>query len=233
MCLRFVYLLVVGAFSWLRLAGRTEAWKEAEILLLRHQLGVLQRQQVRKPRLTWADRGLIAALTNVIPSPRRTGSRLLVTPDTILRWHRDLLRRRWAAKSRAGHPDRRSPDVTSAGWFCGWPGRTPPGDIGESMANSPASASGSRPRRVWEILTRAGIDSAPRRTGPTWAQFLRSQAEAIIAADFFTVDLLNGAQVYCLAVIEHASRRIHVLGATANPTAAWVTQQARNLNDGP
>jgi hypothetical protein len=102
MCLRFVYLLVVGVFSWLRLAGR-ESWKEAEILLLRHQLGVLQRQQVRKPGLTGADRGLIAALTSVIPMPRRTGLRLVVTP---LRWHRDLLRRRWATKCRAGRSGR-------------------------------------------------------------------------------------------------------------------------------
>jgi putative transposase len=82
---------------------------------------------------------------------------------------------------------------------------------------------------VCEILTKAGIDPAPRRTGPTWAQFLRSQAEAIIATDFFAADLLNGTQVYCLAVIEHATRRVHILGATGNPTAAWVTQQARNL----
>jgi transposase InsO family protein len=85
------------------------------------------------------------------------------------------------------------------------------------------------PSTVWEILTKAGIDPASRRTGPTWAQFLRSQAEAIIATDFFTVDLLNGAQVYCLAVIEHATRRVHVLGVTDHPTAAWVTQQAQNL----
>jgi putative transposase len=82
---------------------------------------------------------------------------------------------------------------------------------------------------VWEILIKAGIDPAPRWTGRTWAQFLRAQAEAIIAIDFFTVDLLNGAQVYCLAVIEHASRRVHVLGVTGNPAAGWVTQQARNL----
>ena len=75
MCLRFVHLLVVSLFSWLRLAGREASWKEAEILLLRHQLGVLQRKQVRKPRLTWADRGLIAVLTSVIPRPRRTGLR--------------------------------------------------------------------------------------------------------------------------------------------------------------
>jgi hypothetical protein len=80
---------------------------------------------------------------------------------------------------------------------------------------------------VWEILTKARIDPAPRRTGPSWAQFLRSQAEALIAADFFTVDLLNGTRVYCLAVIEHTIRRIHILGATANLTAGRVTQQAR------
>ena len=94
MCLRFVYILVLNVFSWLRLAGRGEAWRDAEILLLRHQLGVLQRQQVRRPRLTWADRALIAALAGVIPNARRAGLRLLVTPDTVLRWHRDLLRRR-------------------------------------------------------------------------------------------------------------------------------------------
>jgi putative transposase len=106
MCLRFVYLLIVSVFSWTRLARRQGAWKEAEILLLRHQLGVLQRQQVRRPRLTWADRALIAALAGVIPKTRRVGLRLLVTPDTVLRWHRDLLRRRWAAKSRAGRSGR-------------------------------------------------------------------------------------------------------------------------------
>jgi hypothetical protein len=80
MCLRFVHLLVVGVFSWLRLAGREASWKEAEILLLRHQFGVLQRQQVCKPRLTWADRGLIAVLTGVIPRTSRAGLRLVVTP---------------------------------------------------------------------------------------------------------------------------------------------------------
>jgi hypothetical protein len=106
MCLRFVYLIVVSVFSWMRLAHRQGAWKDAEILLLRHQLAVLQRQQVRKPRPTWADRALIATLAGVIPKARRAGLRLLVTPDTVLRWHRDLLRRRWAAKSRAGRSGR-------------------------------------------------------------------------------------------------------------------------------
>ena len=85
------------------------------------------------------------------------------------------------------------------------------------------------PSTVWEILTAAGIPPAPRRTGPTWGQFLRAQADAIVATDFFTVDLLNGTTAYVLAVIEHASRRIRILGVTAHPDNAWVTQQARNL----
>jgi transposase InsO family protein len=229
MCLRFVYVLVMGVFSWLRLAGRQEAWKDAEILLLRHQLGVLQRQQARRPRLTWADRALIAALAGVIPKTQRAALRLLVTPDTVVRWHRDLLRRRWAAKSRAGRSGRpatrrdvRRLVLRLAKENPAWGYRRIHGELaGLGVRIAPST--------VWEILTKAGIDPAPRRTGPTWVQFLRSQAEAIIATDFFTVDLLNGAQVYCLAVIEHATRRIHIPGATTNPTAAWAAQQARNL----
>ncbi len=82
---------------------------------------------------------------------------------------------------------------------------------------------------VWEILKKAGIDSAPGRSGPTWPQFLRSQAEAILACDFFTADLLDGTQSYVLAVIEHATRRIRILGVTLHPTGEWTAQQARNL----
>src|ERR1022692_238360 len=82
---------------------------------------------------------------------------------------------------------------------------------------------------VWEFLKKAGIGPAPRRSGPTWSQFLRSQAEAILACDFFTADLLDGTQAYVLAVIEHATRRIRILGVTLHPTGAWTTQQARNL----
>ena len=82
---------------------------------------------------------------------------------------------------------------------------------------------------VWEILKKAGIDPALRRSGPAWSQFLRSQAEAILACDFFTADLLDGTQAYVLAVIEHATRRIRVLGGTLHPTGEWTAQQARNL----
>ena len=85
------------------------------------------------------------------------------------------------------------------------------------------------PSTVWQILKTAGIDPAPRREGPGWAEFLRSQAQGILALDFFTADLLNGTKVYVLAVIEHGTRRIRVLGATEHPVQAWVVQQARNL----
>ena len=99
MCLRFVFLLITRVASWLRLSRREEAWQTAEILILRHQLAVVQRRQPRRPNVNWADRALLAALLGVIPKARRQGLRLLVTPDTILRWHRDIIRRRWAARS--------------------------------------------------------------------------------------------------------------------------------------
>jgi putative transposase len=96
MCLQFAFLLLTRVTAWLRLSQREEAWKTAEILILRHQLAVLQRRKPRRPHLTWADRALLAALLSVIPKAKRQGLRLLVTPDTVLRWHRDIVRRRWA-----------------------------------------------------------------------------------------------------------------------------------------
>src|SRR5712675_325801 len=106
MCLRFVFLLVTRVASWLRLSRRQETWRVAEILILRHQLAVLQRRQPRRPKLNWADRALLATLLGVIPKARRQGLRLLVTPDTMLRWHRDIVRRRWAARSMRGKTGR-------------------------------------------------------------------------------------------------------------------------------
>src|ERR1017187_4329038 len=106
MCLRFVFLLITRVASWLRLSQRQETWKTAEILILRHQLAVLQRHQPRRPNLNWADRALLATLLAVIPKARRRGLRLLVTPDTILRWHRNILRRRRAAQSSRGKTGR-------------------------------------------------------------------------------------------------------------------------------
>ena len=106
MCLRFVFLLITRVVAWLRLSRREEAWRIIEILILRQQLAVLQSRQPCRPTLNWADRALLAILLGVIPKARRHGLRLLVTPDTILRWHRGIVRRRWAAKSTHGKSGR-------------------------------------------------------------------------------------------------------------------------------
>ena len=138
MCLRFVFLLITRTATWLALSRREERWRIAEILILRHQLVVLQRRQPCRPGLNWADRALLAILLGVIPKARRHGLRLLVTPDTIVRWHRDIVRRRWAARSMRGKTGRPRPVGTSGLWSCGWPGRTPSGGTAGSTVNWPA-----------------------------------------------------------------------------------------------
>ena len=229
MCLRFALLLITRLASWLRLSRRGEACKTAEILILRHQLAVLQRRQPRRPRLSWADRALLAALLGVIPKARRHGLRLLVTPDTIVRWHRGLVRRRWATRSMRGRTGRpairrniKALVLRLARENTEWCYRRIHGELAGLGVKVGAPA-------IWEILKTNGIDPAPRRTGPAWPQFLRSQAEAILACDLFTVDVLDGTQAHVLAVIEHATRRIRILGVTLHPTGEWTTQQARHL----
>src|SRR6266550_652796 len=166
MCLRFVFLLITRVAAWLRLSRRKDAWKTAEILILRHQLTVLQRRRPRRPRLNWADRALLAALLGVIPKARRSGLRLLVTPDTFVRWHRDIVRRRWAARSahgRTGRPAtrrniqalirrlaRENPE---------WGDRRIHGELAGLGVNIAAST-------VWEILKASGINPGRRPTGP-------------------------------------------------------------------
>src|SRR6266700_6127081 len=229
MCLRLVFLLVTRIAAWLRLSRREETWRIAEILILRHQLAVLQRRQPCRPNLDWAERALLAILLAMIPKARHHGLRLLVTPDTILRWHRDIVRRRWAARSMRGKTGRpatrrntRALVLRLARENPGWGYRRIHGELaGLGVKVAPSTA--------WEILKNAGIDPAPRRTGPTWSQFLRSQADAILACDFFTANLLDLTQAYVLAVIEHASRRIRILGVTLHPTGGWTAQLARNL----
>jgi transposase len=155
--------------------------------------------------------------------------RLIVTPGTILRWHREILHRRWARLSRRGRSGRppvrrdvRSVVLRLARENESWGYRRIHGELarlGITVA----------PSTVWQIVKGAGIDPAPRRDGPGWAEFLRSQAQGILALDFFTTDLLNGTKVHVLAVIEHGTRRIRILGATEHPVQSWVVQQARNL----
>jgi hypothetical protein len=228
MCLRFVFLLITQMIRWLRLSRREGARKTAEILILRHQLAVLQRHKAARSNLNWPDRALLAALFGVIPKARRQWLRLLVTPDRIVRWHRDIVRSRWAARSmrgKNGWPATRR-DITAlvlrlARENPEWGYRKIHGELAGLGVKVAAST-------VWQILKTNGTGPAPRRTGPTWSQFLHSQAGAILACDFFTVDLLDGTQAYVLTVIEHAARRIRILGVTL-PTGEWTSQQARNL----
>ena len=228
--MKLIFLTVSSAMSLLRLSRREEWWKDAEILMLRHQLAVALRERPRAAaRLTWPDRAWLALLAGTLPIDRLAGMRLIVTPATILRWHRDIVRRRWARRSRRGRSGRppvrrdvRSVVLRLARENESWGYRR----IHRQLAGLGIAVA---PSTVWQILKDAGISPAPRRDGPGWAEFLRSQARAMLALDFFTADLLNGTKVYVLAVIEHGTRRIRVLGATQNPAQSWVVQRAGNL----
>jgi transposase len=228
--LKLVFLVVSRVMSLLRLSRRESWWKDAEILMLRHQLAVAERERPKaRARLAWPDRAWLALLAGTVPAGRLAGMRLLVTPGTILRWHCDIVRRRWGHLSRRGRSGRpathrkvRSVVLRLARENESWGYRrihSELGGLGITVA----------PSTVWEVLKNAGIGPAPRRDGPGWAEFLRSQAQGILALDFLTADLLSGAKVHVLAVIEHGTRRVRILGATEHPVQAWVVQQARNL----
>jgi hypothetical protein len=167
---------------------------------------------------------VLAALSRLLPRDR--WSIFFVTPATLLRWHRQLIARQWTYRTDqpAGH---RSP-ARSGSSSCAWPRRTRPGDTDGYRVNSSVSATGWRPATSG-ILHQAGVDPAPQRAGPTWRQFLTTQAESIIACDFFTIDTVFLKRIYVLFFFEVATRRVRVAGVTAHPTGAWAVQQARNL----
>ena len=198
-------------------------------MILRHQLAVLQRRQPRRPDLDLADRALLATLLAVIPKARRQALRLLVIPDTVLRWHRDIVRRRWATRSKRGRTDGPATRRTIKALVLRLARENP--RLGLPQIHGELAGLGAKiaASTVWEILNKAGMDPAPRRTGPGWSLFPRSQAEAILACDFFTAKLPGGTQAYVLAVIEQATRRVRILGVTLHPTGEWTAQQVRNL----
>jgi putative transposase len=226
--LRLPYLALTTVFTLIRLLPMSDTNKDIEILTLRHQLAVLQRQ-IDKPRFTPPERALLAALLHRLPRLQLRQLHLIVSPDTVLRWHRDLLRHHHAKASRPKRPGR-PPTIRSIQTLVlrlarenpSWGFRRIHGELAALGIKVAAST-------VWEILQRNGIEPAPQRTHETWTTFVRSQAHAILAADFFETRTLTGARLYIFAVIEHATRRVRVLGATSHPTAAWTTQLARNL----
>jgi putative transposase len=181
MALRLIYQVFTTLLGWIVLRSRSDTTKDIEILVLRHQLAVLQRRTPR-PRITWTDRAIIAMPTRLLPVRRRRG--LLVTPATILRWHRQLIARCWTPTkpARPGRPaiptGLRSLVIRLAIENPTWGYRRLHGELAGLGYRIGAST-------VWKILNNAGIDPSTRRAGPSWTEFLRAQAHAILACDFF------------------------------------------------
>ena len=225
MSLRLLYLIFVRLCGWLILLGRSSASKDAELLVLRHEVAVLHRANPR-PRLDWADRAIFAALIRRLPG--RLRAHRLITPGTVLRWHRRLVTRKWTCPNRTGRPPVSAEIATLIEQFAtenrSWGYMRIQGELLKLGHRVGASTI----RRVLKALK---ISPAPKRqTDATWRQFLDTQASTVLATDFFHVDCAVTLQrLYCLFVMEVGSRYVHILGITANPDGLWTVQQIRNL----
>jgi len=216
--------VVLARIGWVFASGDS---RDAEILALRHQILVLQRQ-INRPKFNETDRTILALLSNAIDRPRRGLTFLIVRPETVIGWHHRLVARHWtqpSAKNRGRppiDPEIRRRVIRLANENADWGYRRIHGELvrlGHKLAAS----------TVWKILRAAGIDPTRDRTCPTWSAFIRSQSNAILATDFACVDTAMLRRFHVLFVIEVASRRVHLAGITANPTGPWTTQAARNL----
>jgi putative transposase len=215
--------MFVRLAGWMVLLVRSAASKDAELLVLRQEVAVLRRQN-SKPRLDWADRAVLAALARLLPRPLRLGR--LVTPDTLLRWHRRLVRWRWTYRHTGGRPpvdDRLAVLIEQmARENPGWEYKRIQGELLGLGIRAGAST-------VRRVLKRLRIPAEPQRDCSTWRQFLRTQASTMLACDFFHVDCAVTLRRVYVLVIEVGTRHVHVLGVTAHPGGSWTVQQTRNL----
>lgn len=215
------------ALHRLRWVFATGDERDAEILTLRHQLLVLQRQ-VNRPHFTDTDRTILAMLASTFDRHRLADVFLIVKPATVIGWHRHLVARHWTQPptTKPGRPpidpELRQLILRLAGENPTWGYRRVHGQV-HRLGHQVAAST------VWKTLRAAGIDPVRDRTGPTWMEFIRSQAAGIIATDFACVDTALLRRFHVLFVIEIHTRRVHLAGITSNPTGPWTTQAARNL----
>jgi putative transposase len=224
--LKIVYLLTCRVLGVAVLVFRSDRAKDAELLVLRHENAVLRRH-VARVRYGPTDRLWFAALARLLPRRRWTGI-FPVTPATLLAWHRRLAARKYDTSKRR-NPGRPPTVPGIARLAIRLAKENPLRGYRRIHGELTKLGLAIAPSTVWKILRTAGIDPAPRRSGPTWRQFLHAQAAGILAVDFLHVDTVLLKRLHVLVFIEHGTRRMHLGGVTAHPTGDWTVQQARNL----